>query len=569
MDTLHKSLRRIFRAVAILSAALPALSCVQDKGLPPVIGLDESIYTVKVGKLLVIDPSVENGDGAEYEWRSGDEVLSTDAVFRHVFADPGSIYVMLTVSNDAGSDSEEFRIDVAGLLVPVISLNVPEGGYDIPQGGELEIIPVVKNGGDASFSWMIDGNEVSDGKSYTFVGEQLGSYSMSLTVSNEDGSDSIQFTVNVLDPSEIPFEWAFESDVYNVAVGRSIRLRPYGIRNGEGAVYTWKIDGREVQSSEEPQYVFAASGQGMYEAVVTMSNAYATVSKSLTINVCPPEGTYKRPATGNPQWNKVYGYVPAPGQFINEGYSATTMEEAAAYAEGRMRAGQYVSLGGFGGYLILGFDHSVENSGGYDFTLTGNSYKGSSEPGIVWVMQDENGDGLPNDTWYELKGSEYGKPETLCDYEVTYYRPSAPGMPVQWTDNLGNAGVIDYISGVHTQEYYYPSWIKEDLYTLTGTCLASNTEQSGPNYWVNHEYEWGYADNFSPIDREGLDGTDGAGTSPVNRFRISDAVTFDGQPAGLAYIDFIKVCTGVNFQAGWIGEVSTEICGAAEISVKH
>lgn len=38
-------------------------------------------------------------------------------------------------------------------------------------------------------------------------------------------------------------------------------------------------------------------------------------------------------------------------------------------------------------------------------------------------MQDVNGDGLPNDEWYELKGSEYGKPETIQDYAVTYFRP--------------------------------------------------------------------------------------------------------------------------------------------------
>lgn len=75
-----------------------------------------------------------------------------------------------------------------------------------------------------------------------------------------------------------------------------------------------------------------------------------------------------------------------------------------------------MSLGAFGGYLVVGFDHSIENDGGYNIGVSGNSFDGSSEPGIVWVMQDENGDGLPNDTWYELKGSEYGKPETTQDY---------------------------------------------------------------------------------------------------------------------------------------------------------
>ena len=221
---------------------------------------------------------------------------------------------------------------------------------------------------------------------------------------------------------------------------------------------------------------------------------------------------------------------------------------------------QYVSLGGFGGYIVVGFDHSVDNDGDYNLAITGNAFDGSSEPGIVWVMQDENGDGLPNDTWYELKGSEYGKAETDQDYAVTYYRPEAPGMPVTWTDNRGNTGTVDYLGSFHRQDYYYPAWVEEDSYTLRGTCLkARNYDASGNGtYWVNPAYDWGYADNFSSTDR--LTDDDNYNAAPAdNHFRIGDAVTFDGKPADLRYIDFVKVQVGVNAQSGWLGEVSTEV----------
>ena len=121
----------------------------------------------------------------------------------------------------------------------------------------------------------------------------------------------------------------------------------------------------------------------------------------------------------------------APGQFINElvsgGFTGTetSPEAAVAYAEERMKKNTWVSLGGWGGYIVVGFDHSIDNSssgykGGYNFSITGNAFKGSSEPGIVYVMQDTNGNTLPDDEWYELKGSEYGKEETVQDYAVTY-----------------------------------------------------------------------------------------------------------------------------------------------------
>lgn len=79
--------------------------------------------------------------------------------------------------------------------------------------------------------------------------------------------------------------------------------------------------------------------------------------------------------------NKVYEYLPAPGQFINENHNTITMAEACTYAEERINQTAYVSLGGFGGYIIVGFDHSIVNDGDYNIAITGNAFDGSSEPG--------------------------------------------------------------------------------------------------------------------------------------------------------------------------------------------
>ena len=271
---------------------------------------------------------------------------------------------------------------------------------------------------------------------------------------------------------------------------------------------------------------------------------------------------------------KVFEYTPAPGQFINEtktgGFDGTqtTPEAAIAYATQRMKDELFVSLGGFGGYIVVGFDHSIDNTGYYDFGVKGNSFKGSSEPGIVWVMQDENGNGLPDETWYELAGSETGKPETIQNYSVTYYRPTEPQKTVKWTDSEGNSGEIDYLKAYHRQDYYYPLWIKEDSYTLTGTCLkARNYDASGNgSYWVNEEYDWGYADNFSPTDRL-TDSDNYNAETNANHFKISDAIDAQGNPVNLKYIDFIKVQVGVNTKSGWLGEVSTEVFGFFDYSM--
>ena len=301
----------------------------------------------------------------------------------------------------------------------------------------------------------------------------------------------------------------------------------------------------------------------LYVLMVMVSSS-CNIDEDITTGDDTSQGGY-RPKSVNSQatCNCVFEYTPAPGQFINEDKSGFTGEDtasaAATYALQRLNAEKYVSLGGFGGYIVVGFDHSIDNYGGYDFAIKGNSFDGSSEPGIVWVMQDANGNGKPDDTWYELKGSETGKEETIQNYSVTYFRPEEPKSPIKWEDNLGNNGEIDRIPS-HKQDSYYPAWIKEDSYTLSGTRLeARNYDKSGNGtMWVQPEYEWGYADNYSPIDRLTDDNNQSAAANP-NHFRISDAIDNKGQKVELDYIDFVKVQTGVNAKSGWLGELSTEV----------
>ena len=85
-------------------------------------------------------------------------------------------------------------------------------------------------------------------------------------------------------------------------------------------------------------------------------------------------------------------------------------------------------------------------------------------------------------------------------------------MDVQWISSDGRNGWVDYLSAYHTQDYYYPAWISENSYTLTGTCLAArNTQDSQTGYWDNQSYDWGYVDNFGNDQIEGGSTVDGSG----------------------------------------------------------
>ena len=570
------------------------LSCNIDEEftttLPPEIVLDSEtgIYTVKQGRELIIAPSYKSAEGATYCWTMEGEILATSPSLSFVQEKVGEYFITITITTEGGIDEEEIRIDVVDLEVPTVSI-AGSKQQTVAVGTSVHLVASVRETSlPTSLTWCINGERVGEEPTFCFVTEAIGYYLITATATNEDGTYCDSITIEVLNAEDMPFVWEFDRTAYHTVVERKLRIKPTVYPEEENITYLWQVIGEDTPRGNEAHHVFTAVEAGEYEltatATIEKEGAQVTLMHTFTITVYEADAYYRaKSETSKSDWSKVYEYTPAPGQFINElktgGFDGTqtTPEAAIAYAEARMSETDnngnpnpiWVSLGGFGGYIVVGFDHSIDNSGSYDIGILGNSFSGSSEPGIVWVMQDENGNGIPDDTWYELAGSETGKSETIQDYAVTYYRPNGAGMPVPWTDNLGNSGEVDYLKQFHRQDYYYPLWVESDSYTLTGTCLAAHNYDASGNgtYWVNVEYDWGYADNFSPIDRL-TNNTNSTADANANHFKISNAIDFECQPVDLRFIDFVKVQVGVNAKSGWLGEVSTEVFGFYDYNMK-
>jgi hypothetical protein len=278
----------------------------------------------------------------------------------------------------------------------------------------------------------------------------------------------------------------------------------------------------------------------------------------LLLNACKKDDQPST-ETANRYISKVFDYQPAPGQFINE-------DGIGSLAGAQLLVGNkdnLVSLGGYGGYIVFGFDHSIANGEGYDMAIYGNPAGGSfewSEPGIVLVSQDKNGNGVPDDNWYELAGSQYDSSSTIKNYSITYYNPRATAS-VPWKDNLGNTGAV-LINAAHNHSYYPAFAANQDSVTFTGTLLRSTFGlQEGSGISINSGFAWGYSDNYSL--------TDNYPDNHYNSFDISQAVDAAGNKVNLTGINFVKVYTGQNNPGNnTMGEVSTEVGGAADLHIK-
>ena len=253
---------------------------------------------------------------------------------------------------------------------------------------------------------------------------------------------------------------------------------------------------------------------------------------------------------------KVIEYCPAPGQFINTlpvSADADTYADILAKAQSNLERGSMISLGAFGGYMVAQFDSPVANAEGYDLIILGNAFATSAEPGVMMVSRDANHNGIADDRWYEIAGSEYAN-STLY-YEVTYYRPEADKdtikelkQYIRWTDNQGNSGWLSK-NATHPQGYY-PTWIMADSLTFRGTLLPTNANDKNGDgsYFELRPYERGYADNQPNSNESGCS------------IDIDWAVDEDGNAVTLEAIDFVRIHTAVNaVDLGQIGEASTEI----------
>ncbi|MBD5333316.1 MAG: cell surface protein [Bacteroides sp.] len=370
---------------------------------------------------------------------------------------------------------------------------------------------------------------------------------------------------------EIPMVNLGIDEVYYIARMQKLDLHPALT----GEKYEWYVDG--VCVSRAKDYIFLAEKEGDYRIELKIIDSETPYDFSFDIHVLHEEIEY------SPYISKVYEYCPAPGQFVNE---MPRYEEGDTYKSILQKVEESISgtndimitLGGYGGYVTFGFDHTVINvAGEKDFRIWGNCFYellqpdkkgGSAEPGIVMVSYDTNCNGLPDDEWYELAGSEYYSADTRHSYSITYRRPD-PNREIvadednslddiyyiAWRDNAGQKGYI--AKNIFHNQDYFPRWINSDEISFSGTVLNGNAEDLSGNgsYFVLYSYPWGYVDNH-PNEYPDL-----------NSFDIAWAVDADGNPVDLPGADFIRVYTGVNQYCGWLGETSTELSRAQDLHI--
>lgn len=375
---------------------------------------------------------------------------------------------------------------------------------------------------------------------------------------------------------------------YNTARFAIVAVNPNIVASAE-ATYNWSItktpsDNYSLAYTTAKEALFVAAEVGTYELSVVITDKGSTKTQDVKVNVTKETKELKTFIA------KVFEFKPAPGQFINDLPAANDGDTAdriltRANTYLAKKNGDLISLGAFGGYIVFGFDHTIVNvKGKRDFRVLGNAFwaeanpnpdatmrGGSSEAGVIMVSYDKNKNGLPDDEWFEIEGAGHKMQKTIHNYEITYYRPDPNKVPVPgggngtvlftdieyilWKDNQGKQGYLTQNNAYNHSLEYWPKWLKDQTsLTFKGTKLPDNAiDESGTgSYFVQYAFLYGYADNAPNNDDD-------------SAIDIDWAVDKNGNKIHLPGVDFVKVYCGLNQQAGWLGETSTEIMGATDL----
>jgi len=337
-------------------------------------------------------------------------------------------------------------------------------------------------------------------------------------------------------------------DGFKVEVGKSLTLFP-NVVNGDKSNFIWEVNGIIV--SNDKSYTFTPSKIGHYSLQLKVSNDVGSDNKEIKISAF---------SNLSPFISKVFDYKYGPGQHASLISSNWNGDDFIGQPWTGIKS--YTSLGGWGGYIIAGFDHIVKNGDGADFAIFTQPGP-ASEPAVVYIMSDTNGDGIPNDgEWSEIKGSEYNNPETIHNYQVTYYKPADNGN-VTWKDNKGAKGIL--VPVFDTSSWWWSGYGNKTEVVFNGEKLPDaykniSTRADIENWIVRSGmFTFGYSECYNNLDYNN--------SLKANILDISDAVDNTGNKTKISGISFIKVQSGVFQIAGWLNEISPEISGAADLSL--
>ncbi|WP_449405441.1 PKD domain-containing protein [Methanosarcina lacustris] len=235
--------------------------------------------------LTVSFTDISTGNPITWDWNFGDGTTSTDQNPVHTYTSAGDYTVTLTVNNADGAASKDGTITVLQTTEPV----VPVANFTSDVASENAPLTVTftdtSTGFPTAWSWDFGDGTTSTDQNPVHTYTSAGDYTVTLTVSNADGTASKDGTITVLQTTEPVVPVAnFTSDVASGNAPLTVTFTDTS--TGNPTTWDWDFGDGTTSTDQNPVHTYTSAGD--YTVTLTASNANGESPITGSITVLQP-----------------------------------------------------------------------------------------------------------------------------------------------------------------------------------------------------------------------------------------------------------------------------------------
>ncbi len=244
---------------------------------PPVANFSSNVTSGNAPLAVQFNDRSENATAVSWDFEDDGSIDSPDRNPVHIYATPGTYTVNLTAinANGAGSKFANIIVQAVEQIYPVASFtsNVTNGTAPL----SVQFTDLSENATGWNWDFGDGVNSTEQNPKHTYF--TAGNYTVSLTASNENGTNSMLASINVSESPVLPVA-NFSTSVTSGYVPLSVKFKD---RSENANEWRWDFGDGTNSTKQNPTHTYSVAGN--YIVSLTVGNGNGTDSKLAPINV--------------------------------------------------------------------------------------------------------------------------------------------------------------------------------------------------------------------------------------------------------------------------------------------